>query len=297
MDYKFTFEDGSEAFAHYGVKGMKWGKHLKLQTLLGGGGGLSDETTDEISRDSLDNDTLDALRDSAKILSANRGNFARGLAQIKAYNQGLKNVDADSRGFVNTRGGKKAALGELGLNAAMTREEATKKLNSDYKKRVKEYTDAKKKSGKTVTLKDRVDLAKRYKEDKKLVDSLPSAAERKKSATTKKSSGSGKIKSSSAKGKEKIKSVLSKSRKVDSNKKKSSAAAKATSNKSIVKDAAKKVSTASKTAKAVKNVTKAPEVDKDGYTVKKKKTPGGVTTVTRTKKTGPITNTKTIDIF
>ena len=27
--YKFTFEDGSEAFAHYGVKGMKWNKHLK----------------------------------------------------------------------------------------------------------------------------------------------------------------------------------------------------------------------------------------------------------------------------
>lgn len=27
MDYKFTFEDGSEAFAHYGVKGMKWRKH------------------------------------------------------------------------------------------------------------------------------------------------------------------------------------------------------------------------------------------------------------------------------
>jgi hypothetical protein len=26
MDYKFTFEDGSEAIAHYGVKGMKWGK-------------------------------------------------------------------------------------------------------------------------------------------------------------------------------------------------------------------------------------------------------------------------------
>lgn len=26
--YKFTFEDGSEAFAHYGVKGMKWNKHL-----------------------------------------------------------------------------------------------------------------------------------------------------------------------------------------------------------------------------------------------------------------------------
>lgn len=25
MDYKFTFEDGSEAIAHHGVKGMKWG--------------------------------------------------------------------------------------------------------------------------------------------------------------------------------------------------------------------------------------------------------------------------------
>lgn len=29
--YKFTFEDGSEAFAHYGVKGMKWDKHVKAQ--------------------------------------------------------------------------------------------------------------------------------------------------------------------------------------------------------------------------------------------------------------------------
>ena len=25
MDYKFTFEDGSEALMHYGVLGMKWG--------------------------------------------------------------------------------------------------------------------------------------------------------------------------------------------------------------------------------------------------------------------------------
>lgn len=25
--YKFTFEDGSEAIMHYGVKGMKWRKH------------------------------------------------------------------------------------------------------------------------------------------------------------------------------------------------------------------------------------------------------------------------------
>lgn len=25
MEYKFTFEDETEAFAHYGVPGMKWG--------------------------------------------------------------------------------------------------------------------------------------------------------------------------------------------------------------------------------------------------------------------------------
>ena len=27
--FKFTFEDGSEAIAHYGVKGMKWKQHVK----------------------------------------------------------------------------------------------------------------------------------------------------------------------------------------------------------------------------------------------------------------------------
>ena len=32
MDYKFTFEDGSEAIMHYGVKGMKW-RHRKQQSM------------------------------------------------------------------------------------------------------------------------------------------------------------------------------------------------------------------------------------------------------------------------
>lgn len=31
MDFKFTFEDGSEAIAHYGVKGMKWRQHKAQQ--------------------------------------------------------------------------------------------------------------------------------------------------------------------------------------------------------------------------------------------------------------------------
>lgn len=33
MDYKFTFEDGSEALIHYGVLGMKWGvRHDRART-------------------------------------------------------------------------------------------------------------------------------------------------------------------------------------------------------------------------------------------------------------------------
>ena len=28
MDLKLTFDDGSEGLAHYGRKGMKWGKHI-----------------------------------------------------------------------------------------------------------------------------------------------------------------------------------------------------------------------------------------------------------------------------
>lgn len=42
MEYKFTFEDGSESIMHYGVKGMKWHKHLK--------GSLYDEVLDSGQR-------------------------------------------------------------------------------------------------------------------------------------------------------------------------------------------------------------------------------------------------------
>lgn len=43
MDYKFTFEDGSEALMHYGVKGMKWGKRKALDVSGGGGMELREE--------------------------------------------------------------------------------------------------------------------------------------------------------------------------------------------------------------------------------------------------------------
>lgn len=57
MEYKMTFEDGSVALMHYGVKGMKWGiwneetrkRYLGLKDLLGegGGGGVYLEGEDE----------------------------------------------------------------------------------------------------------------------------------------------------------------------------------------------------------------------------------------------------------
>ena len=34
MDYKVTFQDGSGALAHHGVKGMKWGRRKKLDKKL-----------------------------------------------------------------------------------------------------------------------------------------------------------------------------------------------------------------------------------------------------------------------
>lgn len=210
MDYKFTFEDGTEALAHYGVKGMKWGKHLKGQLNMAGGGGgaLSDDTTKELMEGKFDNDAIDALHDSAKILAANKGNLPRAMAQIKAFNEGLKNVDADSRGFYNTRAGKKAALGELGLDAAMTREEANKALKSNWKDFIKEYKDVKQKSGSSMTLKDAKDRLADYKNDKKVADSLPSKADRQKSSV-KRGAGLGKFKARSERGKAKVSSVLS----------------------------------------------------------------------------------------
>ena len=45
MKCKFVFDDGSEAIAHYGVKGMKWGKRkAEPQEEADGTGGAS---TDE----------------------------------------------------------------------------------------------------------------------------------------------------------------------------------------------------------------------------------------------------------
>lgn len=53
--FKFTFEDGSEALAHYGVKGMKWGnwnadtkEKYAQEGITGGGGGYTDDEYEEV---------------------------------------------------------------------------------------------------------------------------------------------------------------------------------------------------------------------------------------------------------
>jgi hypothetical protein len=92
MDYKFTFEDGSEALLHYGVKGMKWGrwnaetqarynglgKSMVSAGQMQGAGGLSEEAEEKLADDyakrhgldedfySLDRDTkVDLVKRSA----------------------------------------------------------------------------------------------------------------------------------------------------------------------------------------------------------------------------------------
>lgn len=51
MDYKFTFEDGSMALAHYGVLGMKWGVHNAETKARYGEGGRSKKSEAERQAD------------------------------------------------------------------------------------------------------------------------------------------------------------------------------------------------------------------------------------------------------
>lgn len=104
-DYKLTFEDGSEAIAHHGVKGMKWGvwnmeTRLKYQGTGkeprkaaeggGGGGGISPEDDDSILDDYKEilDDTHDdkAYERSIKlILDRERGEGNYSKEDIEKY--------------------------------------------------------------------------------------------------------------------------------------------------------------------------------------------------------------------
>lgn len=158
MDYKFTFEDGSEAIAHHGVKGMKWGVRnaetlakygLKNANAAGGGGGINIEDLD---------------------------------------------FDAEELGFKdNSAESKRAALEERGLNENMTREEAIKKIAEENRKLEAErkvIREKNKKLGKTRSFDDALLTAKNImgaaKADLKVARSLPSE----KDSAGKKKSGS-----------------------------------------------------------------------------------------------------------
>lgn len=172
MDYKFTFEDGSEAYLeHHGVKGMKWGIRKKqdaiTKTRIGmeseGGGAGGVDLEDDINKLDNDeyakNDAIESFKDFSRFLKLSDGNVAEALQRMKAYNQGLKNIDAEASGMEDqSRGSKKAALGEAGINAEWSREQAVEYVKKQYEGENKGAA---------------------YENDMKLANSLPSAAERK----------------------------------------------------------------------------------------------------------------------
>jgi hypothetical protein len=168
MGYKLTFEDGSDAYlSHHGVKGMKWGVR-NAETLAkygiggqggsgsaGGSGGVDINDLDD--DDYLDNDTLEALKDLSRFMKLTDGNVIEAIKRAKAYNFGLKNVDAEAAGMKDqSRASKKAALSEQGINAEWSKEKAVDYVN-------KQYSDKK---------------SKAYESSMRIAKSLPTAAER-----------------------------------------------------------------------------------------------------------------------
>lgn len=101
-DYKLTFEDGSEAIAHHGVKGMKWGvwnmeTRLKYQgtgkeprkAAEGGGGGVSPEEEKE------DDSILDNYKEILEDYSYDEDDYEKGVKLILDRERGEGNYSKE----------------------------------------------------------------------------------------------------------------------------------------------------------------------------------------------------------
>ena len=85
MEYKFTFEDGSESFLHYGVKGMKWRQHLKRS--------LYDEVLDSGRKSESAGEFAGSLAGKAYDATAKpyvEGAEAKIRDTLKKYNQAIE---------------------------------------------------------------------------------------------------------------------------------------------------------------------------------------------------------------
>ena len=149
MDYKFTFEDGSEAYLeHHGVKGMKWGIRKKQDTITktrdgmeseGGGGGFEEDEDlkDDISKldndPHLHNDSLESFKDFGRFLQLTNGNVPEAMERLRQYNLGIDSVRNNTDIMKDwSRAQVKLALEENEMNPEWTKEQAVAYIEKEF---------------------------------------------------------------------------------------------------------------------------------------------------------------------
>ena len=151
MAYKLTFEDGSEAYLeHHGIKGMKWGvwnAETKAKYGLkgveggGGGGGVLDEEEKDNDKDKSQEDLEsigEHLKDNASLLKNKNMTLLERMQAIQQNNKKL-NFNAEDYGMAdNSYQSQRAALGEMGVEKWMNKEQAQKAIEERAAKQMKE---------------------------------------------------------------------------------------------------------------------------------------------------------------
>lgn len=147
--FKFTFEDGSEALMHYGVKGMKWGQHIKAGDPHaaapeggGGGGGIEDEEDEDFNPEDYGYENTPEGRKAARAEMfgplAEKGKLSREAAMKMAkddYKESLKNAKGNKEAI------KRASeTYKLATNMAKTFK-TRKEKNAASQRRQDRYTE------------------------------------------------------------------------------------------------------------------------------------------------------------